>query len=397
MKILSLLLAGIFVSCATASQKPPPLGNREASNSDLTLPPDNFTSSQRATRRLNASIETDKHINNASVQKWIVHFSTEGKEHFEEVLRRGSLYKKQIHAILEKFEVPTNLYYLALIESDFKVQARSVKQAAGIWQFMAPTGRNYGLRINDSIDERRDPLRSTVAAAIYLKNLKNVFDDWFLAMAAYNAGESRIMNSIIRSGTRDFWQLSEIGFIPRETRGYVPRFIAALIVAEHPERYGLKIDFPEQPNVVAVKIPSPVKLETIAETAGMSLKELQNYNPHILTNYTPTKFSSYRIWLPEHKNKSFAKLSQLEIEKITSPQISKHITQARKQIKQKSIVQNTNKIRTIAYEVRKGDNLMRIAQRFKMSLHRLKHLNSLKTSRLYVGQVIHVEPSGKQG
>lgn len=308
-KLIFLAILSFLVSCATAHQVPPPLDSKtqKDTKSKLVLP------SLSSESPLNRNLEADRFTDYASVQKWIVYFSTQGKSRFETVLKRGSLYKKQIHSILQKFELPTHLYYLALIESDFKVDARSPAQATGIWQFMPPTARNYGLRINQFIDERRDPWRSTVAAALYLKNLKNVFDSWFLAMSAYNAGESRIMNAIIRSGTRDFWQLSKIGFIPRETREYVPRFLAAVIVGEHPEKYGLNIDFPDQPTVLAVRVPSPVHLETLAQKAGLSIEELRTYNPHFLKNFTPPQPDSYRIWLPQGKNYNLDALAQLEV------------------------------------------------------------------------------------
>ncbi len=313
-------LSGILASCATVHQEPPPLLGSKETSSKLVLP----TPPTRAQDPLNERIEALKHADNPAVQKWITFFTKEGKTRFEQVLKRGSLYKKQIHAILQKFGLPTHLYYLALIESDFKVDAKSPAQAAGIWQFMSPTAKNYGLRINSFIDERRDPWRSTVAAALYLKNLNNVFDSWFLAMSAYNAGESRIMNAIIRSGTRDFWQLSKIGFIPRETRDYVPRFLAALIVAENPGKYGLNIDFQDKPNVFAIRVPSPVRLDHIAEKAGMSLDELKAYNPHFLKNVTPPKFSSYRIWLPEGKSINSRDIAQLEVIPFSQLQASAH-------------------------------------------------------------------------
>jgi len=309
---MCLAFSGILVSCATPQQLPPPLHSLEPNeqtktDSELVLPARTHFEDP-----LNESFEAEKHIDHPDVQKWVSYFSGPGKERFENVLRRGSLYKKEIHAILQKFQLPTNLYYLALIESDFKVDARSPAEAAGIWQFMGPTAKNYGLRINEFIDERRDPWRSTVAAALYLRNLKNVFDSWFLAMCAYNAGESRIMNAIIRSGTRDFWQLSKVGFIPRETRMYVPRFLAALIVAENPGRYGINVIFPDQPKVVAVPVPSPVHLSSIAAKTGISLADLKNYNPHILRNYTPPRVKSYRIWLPQGGGVNYASLADLE-------------------------------------------------------------------------------------
>ena len=312
-KPFCLALSGFLASCATTHQAPPPLKVEKTQEpvkpkAALVLPTESQLPSLDP---LNDSLDADRHKDNPAVQKWIAYYTNSGKEHFKEILKRGALYKKQIQSILQRFNLPTNLYYLALIESDFKVDARSPAQAAGIWQFMSPTAKNYGLRINQYIDERRDPWRSTVAAALYLRNLKNVFDSWYLAMSAYNAGEARIMNAIIRSGTRDFWQLSEIGFIPRETRAYVPRFLAALIVGEHPERYGIDVTLPEHPNVVSIPIPSPVRLTHIAEKTGLSVEELRAYNPHILKSYTPPKTKTYRIWLPQGRN-NYEALASLE-------------------------------------------------------------------------------------
>ncbi len=268
--------------------------------------------------------------------------------------------------------------------------------------------------MTDFVDERRDPLRSTVAAALYLKDLKNVFDSWFLAMAAYNAGQSRIMNVIIKSGTRDFWQLCEIGFIPRQTREYVPRFLASLIIGEHPERYGFDLEgVQELPNMVAVTVPSPVHLSAIAEKAGLTLQDFHTYNPHFLKGVTPPSAPSYRIWLPEGKVNA-TELASLPV--IPQSQFRRHhhavLAAAPKHARHRKhtrrapplspatqiadIQKHSSQATTLQYLVRKGDSLVRVAQRFRMSIRRLKKLNSLHNSRLYAGQVLKVE-SAEEG
>lgn len=320
---LYLYITLYLVSCATTRKAPAPVIRTKKVKAEPTLLLPTLT--HNPTDRPNDSLQAERHLENPSVQKWIAFYTTQGKGRFESILKRGALYKKQIHSILKKFGLPTNLYYLALVESEFKVEARSPVSATGIWQFMLPTARNYGLRINEYIDERRDPWRSTVAAALYLKNLNNVFDSWFLALSAYNAGESRVMNAIIRSGTRDFWQLSQIGYIPRETREYVPRFLAALLIGEHPERYGINVSPSEERNVVAIKVPTPVHLKSLAQIAGLSVAELKVYNPHILKDFTPPKFPSYRVWFPEGSNPSSEELSQLERVPTTQIQAASYI------------------------------------------------------------------------
>lgn len=313
-KITIFLLLSATISCQSRDT------SSYLSNNDSIL--DLPYGAHRSSAALNASLRAEKHAHRPAVKKWIRHFSEEGKTSFEQILKRGSLYKKHIHAILQRFNLPTHFYYLALIESHFKVDAKSSASAMGIWQFMSATAKSHGLRINKYIDERRDPWRSTVAAAIYLRDLNKLFDSWFLAMSAYNAGQGRIMNAILRSGTRDYWQLSKIKFIPKETRDYVPRFLAALIVAENPKRYGLNLNFEDGPQVLSVKVPSPVPLRKIAKNLGLSLKEFKTYNPHFLKNMTPPRVDSYRVWIPEHKRdaeESLARIEPTPLVKMGSP------------------------------------------------------------------------------
>ncbi len=320
---LWLIVASLFsASCISPNRVSEPLGG------DVMMPQKKNTKELPIAKRnklddksqeQNDKLEIEKHSEQIAVKKWINFYTQEGRQGFQAQLNRGLLYKNQIQAILRSFDLPTNLYYLALIESGFKVNAISSARAVGTWQFMTGTAKNYGLRMNEVIDERRDPLRSTIAAALYLKSLRNVFDSWPLALAAYNAGESRIMNIIIRAGTRDYWQLGTLGVLPSATRVYVPQFVAATIIGENPERYGLKIEQPEHPNnVVAVSVPTPVLLETIAEKAGISLEKLKFLNPHFLKNYTPPHFRSYRIWLPANGS-NYSQLSRLETIVLKTP------------------------------------------------------------------------------
>lgn len=317
-----LIVASLFsTSCISPNRGSEPLGN------DLMIP-QKKNKEPVATRKnksddkiqeQNDKLEIEKHSEQIAVKKWINFYTQEGRQGFQAQLNRGLYYKNQIQAILRSFDLPTNLYYLALIESGFKVNAISSARAVGTWQFMTATAKNYGLRMNDVIDERRDPLRSTIAAALYLKNLRNVFDSWPLALAAYNAGESRIMNIIIRAGTRDYWQLGTLGVLPSATRVYVPQFVAATIIGENPERYGMKIEPPEQPNnVVAVSVPTPVLLETIAQRAGISYEKLKFLNPHFLKNYTPPHYRSYRMWLPANGS-NYSQLSRLDTIVLKAP------------------------------------------------------------------------------
>ncbi|MBI2602298.1 MAG: transglycosylase SLT domain-containing protein [Deltaproteobacteria bacterium] len=318
----------------------------------------------------NSDLNVEKFADRDDVRKWINYYTTRGRNEFQDYLRRGEAFKNYIGKILKRYELPTYFYYLAMIESGFKISAHSKANAVGFWQFIGPTATRYGLRINPYIDERRDPMRATIAAANYLRDLKNVFNSWFLAMAAYNAGESRVMNLIMNAGTRDYWQLCDRNILPRETRGYVPRFLAAVILGENPEKYGfLPVETAEHPKMLAVRVPSPVRLDKIAAKAGITLAKLRQYNPHIRRNYTPPSYRFYRIWVPEGASvdPSIVELATAPIQTLVPRQVKKD------------------------YRVRHGDSLSSVARKFRMSIRKLKTLNELKTTMIYVGQVLRVD------
>lgn len=321
---------------------------------------------------LNASLHLADHEQKEEVQRWIKYFSEDNKEQFERFLSRGMQYRKMIKSVLRKQKVPTYLYYLAMIESGFILHARSHASAVGIWQFIAPTARRYGLKIDSHVDERSDPIRATLAASEYLKDLYNVFQSWPLAMAAYNAGEMRIVTSIMKQKSRDFWDLARRKQLPQETRHYIPKFIAAALIGNHPEKYGLNIEkMPAMESVKAVAFPSPARLSSIAQVAGISLSHLKSLNPHIKSEFTPMG-GNYRIWLPENINLNSQQIASIPVIKLSYPKGSHY-----KNIKR--------------YKVRRGDSLAKIAKKFGISIYKLKKLNRMKTSRIQIGQIIRID------
>ncbi|MCB9029736.1 MAG: lytic transglycosylase domain-containing protein [Deltaproteobacteria bacterium] len=172
------------------------------------------------------------------VTRQIKKFSENNRVFIERSVERREEFYPEFAALFIREGVPLELLNVALIESGFKSNAVSVSGATGVWQFMKPTGRSYGLKINWLSDERKDPIRSTWAAARHLKDLYEMFGDWYLALAAYNAGQGAIRRAIERSGTRDFWQLARKGYIRKQTADYVPKFIAATIITENLHDYG---------------------------------------------------------------------------------------------------------------------------------------------------------------
>lgn len=319
---------------------------------------------------------------NRQVEFWIRHFTSRGKRSLEESLRRGQPYRRAIEKTLRDSGIPSEFYFLSLIESSFATHAVSHAGAVGFWQFMPGTGKRYGLECNRGFDERRDPLRATRAAATYLRDLYNVFGSWRLAMAAYNAGEYRILGAIMRGKTRDFWTLAEKHVLPKETMDYVPKFYAATILAKNPKKYGLAVpeDGDAYPDVAMIEVPSPVTLGAISKISGIDEGELKRLNPHLQRAVTPTWRSRYGIWIPaKHRETLQAKRTKLNALVLRAPKRPRVAAAVRGRSTPKKL-----------HRVQRGETLTSIARRYGISIQWLKRTNALKSSRLTVGKQLVV-------
>jgi len=304
---------------------------------------------------------------NENVSKWINYFTDKDRERFGRFLKRGNQYKKLVQDILKEHGVPSELYYLAMIESGYSLHAKSHASAVGAWQFIRETGRRYGLKQDYYIDERRDIIRATHASARYLKNLHTVFQSWYLAMAGYNAGERRILNAIMAGGSRNFWELVEKKALPPETRNYVPKFLAAVIIGKHPEKYGFtNLTADEFPEVESITVPGGVSLIHIAKKIGISVAELKRINPNLMRAQTPGNRKNYSLWVPEKKTNILA---------------AAYDELARKRIKA------TRKIASGAryHTVRKGEFLLSIAKKYKTNIRTIKKINGLRSNKIFPG------------
>ena len=254
----------------------------------------------KARKRLVASIPLES---NSEVRNWIAIYTGLERDRFERFMTRGGVYRGLIHDILVREGVPPELFYLAMIESGFSSQARSRAAAVGIWQFMRGTAREYGLRSDSEVDERLDVIRSTRAAARHLHELKSRLGSWHLAMAAYNAGEGRIRNSIRRGRTRDYWKLARGGYLPDETAQYVAKFQAARQIARNPGFYGMRIaPAYEFPRVRQARFSPGVSLFEISRRSGVPLDAIQAMNPHLLQQATPRGGRlKYAVWIPNYR------------------------------------------------------------------------------------------------
>lgn len=313
---------------------------------------------------------------NADVERWIEYFTVKDAERFRRFMERGQKYKAMITAVLKDQGIPTEIFYQAMIESGFATHATSHASAVGVWQFIRETGRRYGLRVDHYVDERRDPMRATIAAALYLKDLYNVFQSWYLAMAAYNAGEGRILGAIMRAKTRDFWEMVRMRALPSETMNYIPKFLAATTIGHNPERYGFNdVGAETMPTLASVAVPSPVRLTDVAKTTGIPLAALKEANPHLLRGITPPGVATYRLWIPkpqvEAVENQLEQLAELRLKGISAKRLASH---------------SSGRNRPETYMVRRGDTLGRIAGAYGISVAALKKINGLKSSKLLVGQ-----------
>ncbi len=322
---------------------------------------------------------------NVKVEEWINYFTKRNPDSFQRFMDRGEPYKKMIVATLREYGLPSEIYYLALIESGFMLHAKSPMAAMGFWQFMPATGKRYGLRVDRYVDERRDPWRSSVAASMYLSDLNNVFDSWYLAMAAYNAGETRIMNAIMRGKSRDFMSLVKGRVLPSETMDYIPKFLAAFIIGTNPEKYGFRRpSVPAHEPVSLVAVPSPISLGKVAEITGVPLESLQQFNPHLKTGITPPGTPSYKIWVPQHHKAQFANVQDaLAAQRLTISE--KHARTAAREIA------NADTSRPKFHRVRRGDNLATIADQYNITVKELMEANRLKNTRIFVGRKLKIQ------
>lgn len=252
-------------------------------------------------------------IKHSEVLRWVQNYQGKGRLTILRSLQRGQRFRPLIEAILADYKLPVDFYYLALIESSFVVHARSHAGAVGIWQFMPATGTRYGLRINSYVDERKDPIRATVAAANLIADLYSQFQSWFLAMSAYSAGEGRVMRGIQKIKTRDFWKLSDYQALPKETQDYIPKFIAASWVAKNIEVDAhLRPDF--LPPLQGFKVAGGVRLRDVASAANTSVNEIKQFNPHLLREVIPPGPAPYVLWFPKKMLQASvcSKLSELK-------------------------------------------------------------------------------------
>jgi membrane-bound lytic murein transglycosylase D len=340
----------------------------ELKNIDTFPPADQQTKQEVEEELKTASYGIPVEVND-TVLSFIRIFQNARRKEFVGGLIRSGRYLDRMKAIFREEGVPEDLVYTVLIESSFKSNAYSRARAKGFWQFISGTARRYHLKMDWWVDERSDFERSTRAAARYLKDLYGMFDDWYLTLAGYNAGENTIINGMRRSGQDNFWDLCKTRYLRQETRNYVPAILASMIIARDPEKYGFTEDIEQPLQYDTVVVDYPIDLRLVAECTGTTLEEIKLLNPELNRLTTPPKADTYELRLPDRTRETF-------LAEIAAVPEDKRITWRK-------------------HEVKEGETLTSIAANYRVSVKSIAGVNSLdKDGKLVVGQKV-VIPIGR--
>ncbi|MCS7280096.1 MAG: transglycosylase SLT domain-containing protein [Desulfobacterota bacterium] len=386
---------------------------------------------------------------NEAVEYFINYFTTVKRKVFANWLKRSEKYVPFMRQILKEEGLPEDLVYLAMIESGFNPKAYSPAKACGPWQFIYKTGERYGLKVNYWIDERRDPEKSTVAAARYLKDLFNQFGCWYLAAASYNVGEKKVERILEQHNTKDIWEIIKYNSLPKETREYIPKLIAAAIIAKNPEAFGFeKVNYGNPVNFAKFVVPRATPLKNIARAAGVSLETVKSLNPEILRGITPPDrefviklpkevdeqtfyekiselasrekkvkgYFAYRVkktdtlhkisttygvpketlclWNSDRESMRIKPGNIIYIPRFAAEKEIAHLGKERPGTKlahyRKKGKPGATSKRIIYYRVKKGDTLSLISKRHGVALHSIKSFNNLRGDRIVPGMIIKI-------
>tara|TARA_Y100000815_G_scaffold265039_1_gene281447 strand:+ start:2830 stop:4401 length:1572 start_codon:yes stop_codon:yes gene_type:complete len=321
---------------------------------------------------------------NTSLESVINMYLRRHKPTMERLMGLTEFYFPTFEQALDKKNMPLELKYLSIVESAMRPRAKSPVGATGIWQFMFPTAKLYGLDVSSYVDERMDPLRSTEAATSYLTTLYDVFEDWDLALAAYNSGPGNVTKAMRRSGSQNYWNLRR--YLPRETAGYLPAFLATLYIFEYANEHGYKPKKPEynyfQTDTVHVK--SMITLEQVSKYTGVDIEQLQFLNPSYKMDIIPfVEDKKYALRLPKQAMGKFV-TNEDAIYQVTSEELKR---------KEATLPQYVETPERIVYRVKNGDYLGKVASKYGVGVSQLKRWNNLRSTNLKIGQRLVIYPT----
>jgi membrane-bound lytic murein transglycosylase D len=310
-------------------------------------------------------------ILNDSVESHLEYFKTRGREAFQRWINRSARYLGMMKDIFREKNLPEDLVYVSMIESGFNPFAVSWAKAVGAWQFMPATGKLYGLKIDWWIDERKDPIKSTQAAAEHLKDLHTHFGSWPLALASYNAGAGKVQRAVLRTRSEDFWDLKASRYLKPETKNYIPKYMAATIIAKNPEAYGFTLGDYAPLKFDEVVLEESTDLRLIARCAECPYEEIKELNPELKRWVTPPHVDKYALRIPAGKKETF--------------------------LANFAAVPAEQKIKWERHEVRKGENLASLAKKYNTTPDAIRDINGLKKNRVAPGKhlLIPIDINGK--
>lgn len=315
---------------------------------------------------------------NAEVRAFIKVYVRIMSRRLDAMLSLSEYYFPMFEETLDRYGVPQELKYLTIVESALNPQATSRAGAAGLWQFIYSTGKLYDLEVNSLVDERRDPFKSTVAAARFLKRLYDLYGDWQLAMAAYNCGPGGVNKAIARSGgKRTFWEIYP--YLPRETRGYVPKYIAASYIMNYYHEHGLAAGHYELPlHVDTIHVHNDIHFAAVSSLIGIPIEQLRQLNPQFRTDVVPASSRPYAFSLPAAKSSQFIRLED-SIYRMSRDTIARH-----------SVIP-TSSSEVVYHKVKRGETYNSIASHYGVSVSNLKRWNGKgRKSTLKVGSRLKI-------
>lgn len=320
-----------------------------------------------------------------TVQSHIRFFNTSIRDRFEQWLLRLNRYRPLVEDIFAEFDLPSDLVHLSLVESGFNPYAYSRAKATGPWQFMKGTGKIYGLRIDHYVDERRDPIKSTIAAARYLRDLYDLFGTWPLAMAAYNAGEGKVQRALTKAQAESFSEISRTKLIRGETKQYVPRIMAATIIARNLEQYGFNQVSVAPHEFEEVVVTRPLHFRAISNVTGIPYSELRLLNPELRRDATPPDDTAYHLKVPVGASAKVLKL----LDRVPTYKFPPQQIQVR-QARQVRTARQGKAGSSGWYRVQGGDTLEKISRRFGIPIRTLKARNNLSSSLIRAGDLLNI-------
>ncbi|WP_435253984.1 LysM peptidoglycan-binding domain-containing protein [Tenacibaculum sp. A30] len=331
------------------------------------------------------NVRTPFHLEyNPALEKVINSYLKHRKKYYPALMARAKYYFPMFERYLDQYDIPLEMKYLAIVESALRPDARSWVGATGLWQFMYGTGVQFDLKVNSYVDERQDPVKSTIAACQYLSQLYKIFGDWDLALAAYNSGPGNVSKAIKRSGGyKNYWNIRP--FLPTETAGYVPAFYATMYIFEYADKHHI---YPEPPKIFhfetdTIRVKRTISFDQISEKTGINSDLLSFLNPSYKLDIIPyVKEKNYAVRLPRRDMIEFLEKEE-EIYALANEDEAK---------REKPLPKYFEMDKRIRYKVRSGDYLGKIANKFGVRVSDIKKWNGLRTHHLKIGQRLSIYP-----